>query len=174
MLYFNTLSEPTAKTLRYLSQFSFFDAKKLDAAMQFVDLGVILRDEGARATRSGSSWSTSRGSSRRIVVIDSFKVFDDLAASQRGAPQVRLRDRGQPDGLGDDRASLSASTRPNDIKTNPLFSIVDGLFLVTQREQSGEQQRFFQIVKMRGTDHSRDEHPFVITRERASRCSRRA
>src|SRR5690606_19556868 len=30
VLYFSTLSEPTAKTLRYLSQFSFFDASKLD------------------------------------------------------------------------------------------------------------------------------------------------
>ena len=30
VLYFNTLSEPTAKTLRYLSQFAFFDPKKLE------------------------------------------------------------------------------------------------------------------------------------------------
>jgi len=50
-----------------------------------------------------------------------------------------------------------------DVDTNPLFSIVDGLVLVTQREQSGEQQRFLQISKMRGTEHNRDEHPFVIT-----------
>ena len=35
--------------------------------------------------------------------------------------------------------------------------------MLSQREQSGEQQRFIQVVKMRGTDHSRDEHPFVIT-----------
>ena len=47
VLYFNTLSEPTAKTLRHLTQFSFFDARKLDAGgVQFVDLGVILRTKG--------------------------------------------------------------------------------------------------------------------------------
>src|SRR5688572_444966 len=46
VLYFNTLSEPTAKTLRYLTQFSFFDARKIDDALQFVDLGVILRSRG--------------------------------------------------------------------------------------------------------------------------------
>ena len=46
ILYFNTLSEPTAKTLRYLKQFEFFDAKKLEQSFDFVDLGVILRSKG--------------------------------------------------------------------------------------------------------------------------------
>src|SRR5437868_2620104 len=46
-LFFQTLSEPTAKTLRYLKQFSFFDQKKLDdGSVEFIDLGDILRDEG--------------------------------------------------------------------------------------------------------------------------------
>jgi circadian clock protein KaiC len=47
--------------------------------------------------------------------------------------------------------------------TNPLFSVIDGIITLSQRESSGEQQRFLQIVKMRGTEHSRDEHAFVIT-----------
>src|ERR1041384_6423191 len=46
VLYFNTLSEPVAKALRHLSQFSFFDATKLDDSIRFVDLGVILRAKG--------------------------------------------------------------------------------------------------------------------------------
>src|SRR5205814_4803756 len=31
-----------------------------------------------------------------------------------------------------------------------------------QRESSGEHQRFLRVVKMRGTEHSRDEQAFVI------------
>ena len=47
VLYFGTLSEPTAKRLRYLSLFSFFDSAKLDeGGIQFIDLGAILREEG--------------------------------------------------------------------------------------------------------------------------------
>src|SRR5664279_6017061 len=47
VLWFSTLSEPTAKTLLYLSQFSFFDREKIEAGdVQFVDLGVILRATG--------------------------------------------------------------------------------------------------------------------------------
>src|SRR3989344_3617241 len=46
-LMFQTLSEPTAKTLRYLKQFSLFDPEKLeDESVQFVDLGEIMRAEG--------------------------------------------------------------------------------------------------------------------------------
>ena len=51
----------------------------------------------------------------------------------------------------------------HDYTTNPVFSVVDGLITVTQRQESGEQQRFLRVVKMRGTEHSRDEHAFVIT-----------
>jgi circadian clock protein KaiC len=50
----------------------------------------------------------------------------------------------------------------DDIATNPLFSVVDGMILIDHREQSGEQQRFIQISKMRGTQHGRDEHTFLI------------
>ena len=45
VLFFGTLSEPIAKTLRYLKQFAFFDASKVSTSFEFVDLGIILRSE---------------------------------------------------------------------------------------------------------------------------------
>src|SRR5688572_20735618 len=42
VVYFSTLSEPTAKTVRYVSQFPFFDPEKLDTAIRFIDLGGIM------------------------------------------------------------------------------------------------------------------------------------
>jgi circadian clock protein KaiC len=46
-LIFQTLSEPTAKTLRHLGQFEFCNPKKLeDGSVTFTDLGEILRAEG--------------------------------------------------------------------------------------------------------------------------------
>src|SRR5687768_15643658 len=46
-LYFSTLSEPTAKTLRYLGRFNFCDRAKIDrGAVRFIDLGIILRADG--------------------------------------------------------------------------------------------------------------------------------
>ncbi len=59
-------------------------------------------------------------------------------------------------------ALLLGEFAPSDLASNPLFSIVDGIVLLSSREVSGEQQRFVQVVKMRGTDHSRDRHAMTI------------
>lgn len=161
VLYFSTLSEPAAKTLRYLGEFSYFDAKKLEKEVQFVDLGSILRADGLEQAKL-LMMEHIRKIKPGVVVVDSFKVFDDLAKSRE-----ELRKFGYEIAVNlmawETTALLLGEYGPQDVATNPLFSIVDGLVTLSQRESSGEQQRFFQIVKMRGTEHSRDEHAFVIT-----------
>ncbi len=160
-LYFNTLSEPTAKTLRYLSQFHFFDAKRLEKEVQFVDLGVILRAQGLEEAFRLMMEHVKKVKPA-IVVVDSFKAFDDLATShgelRRFSYEVAVNLM-----AWETTALLLGEYGPRSLQTNPLFSVVDGLVTLHQREQSGEQQRFIQIVKMRGTEHSRDEHTFEIT-----------
>src|SRR5690606_18397920 len=161
ILYFNTLSEPTAKTLRYLRPFRFFDAATMDEDMQFIDLGVILRSQGLEES-TRLIMEHVRKTKPSIVVIDTFRVFDDLSESRE-----RLRKFGYELAVNlmawEVTVFLLGEFGPQDIATNPLFSIIDGMILMNQREQSGEQQRFIRVVKMRGTDHSRDEHAFVIT-----------
>jgi circadian clock protein KaiC len=160
-LWFSTLSEPTAKTLLYLSQFSFFDRAKVDSGdVQFVDLGIILRTKGLEDAGKLIMQHVKK-IKPAIVVIDSFKVFDDLARSREEQRKFGYQLAVQLMAW-ETTSILLGEYGPTDLATNPMFSIVDGLVLLTQREQSGEQQRFLQIVKMRGTDHSRDEHPFVI------------
>jgi circadian clock protein KaiC len=160
VLYFNTLSEPTAKTIRYMSQFGFFDRGKLADSVEFVDLGVMLRVQGVDDV-SQLVMAHLKRVKPSIVVIDSFKVFEDLTGSKEELRKftyelaVNLM-------AWETTTFLIGEYGASDIQTNPLFSIVDGLVMVTQRMESGEQQRFVQIVKMRGTSHSRDEHPFVI------------
>ena len=160
VLYFNTLSEPTAKTLRYLQQFTFFDKEKFKH-IAFVDLGGILRNKGLETT-AALILEHVKKVKPAIVVIDSFKVFDDLAESKES-----LRKFGYEIAVNlmawETTALLLGEYGVADYERNPLFSIFDGMIVLSQREYSGEQQRFFQMVKMRGTDHSRDEHVFVIT-----------
>ncbi len=163
VLYFNTLSEPTAKTLRYMSQFAFFDRNKLTESVEFVDLGIILRTQGIDEV-SRLIMAHLKRVKPAVVVIDGFRVFDDLTTSKE-----ELRKFGYEIAINlmawESTTFLIGEYSPRDIETNPLFSIVDGLVVAAQRMESGEQQRFVQVVKMRGTDHSRDEHPFVIRRE---------
>lgn len=161
VLYFSTLSEPTAKILRFLSSFTFFDREKLDNGVQFVDIGVILRSKGLEEA-TNLLMDHVRKVRPAIVVIDSFKVFEDLARSRE-----EFRKFGYELAINlmawEATSLLLGEYGPGDIETSPLFSIVDGLVMVGHRQQSGEQQRFLQVLKMRGTDHSRDEHSFVIS-----------
>ncbi|HVY62172.1 MAG TPA: ATPase domain-containing protein [Planctomycetota bacterium] len=158
---FNTLSEPTAKTLRYLRQFSYFDPAKLEASVHFVDLGGILRQRGLE-NAAGMILDELKRSRPALVVIDSFKVFDDLAKSPE-----ELRKFGYEVAVNlmawECTALLLGEYGERDLESNPIFSVVDGLVRIDQREVAGEQQRFLRVVKMRGTDHSRDEHAFAIT-----------
>jgi circadian clock protein KaiC len=160
VLYFSTLSEPTAKTLRYLSRFSFFDPAALERSMRFIDLGVILRTDGLAKTFELIMQHVKK-LKPSMVIIDSFKVFDDLAKSQED-----LRKFGYELAVNlmawEVTALLLGEYALSDVQTNPLFSITDGLIMMTQREHAGEQQRFIQVMKMRGTKHSRDEHTFQI------------
>jgi circadian clock protein KaiC len=161
-LYFSTLSEPTAKTLRFLRGFDFFDPSKLDELVHFVDLGIIIRSKGLEEAVA-LLMKEVRRVEPALVVIDSFRVFSDLAATKE-----QLRKFSYEIAINlmawETTTLLLGEYSDRDIATNPLFSIVDGLIKVHQRDRAGEMQRLIQIAKMRGTDHSRDEHPFAITK----------
>src|SRR5581483_6981879 len=98
-----------------------------------------------------------------IVVIDSFRTFDDLSKSHE-----ELRKFGYQIGVDlmawEATSLLLGEYAPMDYETNPLFSIIDGIIALSHRELSGEWQRFVQVHKMRGIAHSRDEHSFAIGR----------
>ena len=161
VLYFGTLSEPTAKILRNLRQFSFFDADKLAACVEFVDLGEVSKHTGVAEVSSLIARHLQRVRPS-IVVIDSFKVFDDLAKS-RHELRTSCYDIAVTLMAWEATTFLIGEFAPHEYQTNPLFSIVDGLCVLSQREEFGEQQRFLQIIKMRGTNHSRQEHAFEIS-----------
>src|SRR4051812_41776614 len=80
-LYFSTLSEPSLKIIRYMQQFSFFDASLVDDRVVFVDLGMALRSGGGdKALRQILDRVESE--SPDFVVIDSFKAIHDLLPAE--------------------------------------------------------------------------------------------
>ena len=160
-IFFQTLSEPTAKTLKYLQQFEFFDQKKIDDRyIEFVDLGDFLRMDGLEKAIAMLMTHVKRFKPS-FVVIDSFKVFEDLAKSQE-----ELRKFTYEVAINlmawDCTTLLLGEFSQEEVDTNPLFSIVDGVITLKHYAASGEEQRFIQVSKMRGTNHSRDEHTFTI------------
>ncbi|MDP3543765.1 MAG: ATPase domain-containing protein [Elusimicrobiota bacterium] len=160
VLYFTTLSEPGAKTLFYLNKFKFFDPATFEESMHFVDLGLLLRTNGLPQTLE-LILDHVKKIKPAIVVIDSFKVFQDLTPSKEELRKFSYE-------LMINLMALKATTfllgeyGVKEIESNPIFSIIDGLITMSQRESSGEQQRFIQVKKLRGTAHSQFEHAFRI------------
>ncbi|ATB44391.1 hypothetical protein CYFUS_009878 [Cystobacter fuscus] len=160
VLYFNTLSEPTAKTLLYLRPFAFFDPTLLEEHIRFVDLGLSLRTKGLELT-SNLLIEQLKLFKPTMVVIDSFKVFDDLAQSAEELRKftyeltVRL--------MAWECTTFLLGEYSSEQFEHPAYSAIDGIITVKQHHLSGERQRMLQVIKMRGTSHSHDEHPFVIT-----------
>ncbi|WNG31232.1 AAA family ATPase [Cystobacter fuscus] len=160
VLYFNTLSEPTAKTLLYLRPFTFFDPKLLEDRIRFIDLGLSLRTKGLELT-TNLLIEQLKLFKPTMVVIDSFKVFDDLARSPEELRKftyeltVRL--------MAWECTTFLLGEYSSEHFEHPAYSAIDGIITVKQEQRSGERQRLLQIVKMRGTSHSHEEHPFVIT-----------
>lgn len=162
VIFFQTLSEPTAKTLRYLKQFSFYDPKKLeDGSIEFIDLGNILRSVGLEDAINQLMKNVKR-IKPAMVIIDSFKVFGELAKSKeelrKFSYEVAINLMGW-----ECTTFLLGEFNTYDLETNPLFSIADGIISLSHHEESGEAQRFIQVIKMRGTNHSRDQHTFLIS-----------
>ncbi len=160
---FSTLSEPAPKTIRYLRPFAFFDEKKVGKSVHFVDLGDILRKKGL-----SSALEMFMENLRRLkpayVVIDSFKAFDDLAASPEDLRKfiyeviINLM-------AWECTAFLLGEFEREELMRTPVASIVDGILLMTAREEAGEDQRFIQVHKLRGTAHDRNAYPLQISRE---------
>ncbi|MDQ3233871.1 MAG: AAA family ATPase [Pseudobdellovibrionaceae bacterium] len=159
-LYFQTLGEPTAKRLQYLSQFSYFDTEKFESSIRFIDLGVLIRAEGIDSVINLIMEHIKR-EKPALVVIDSFKAFADLVASRE---QNRKFNYELIINLiaWECTALLLGEFSDEDFRNNPLFSVIDGVITMTQKEVSGEQLRMLRVVKMRGTAHNRDQHPFLI------------
>jgi circadian clock protein KaiC len=162
VIYFNTLSEPTAKTLLYLRPFAFFDPKLMEERIRFIDLGMMLRTKGIELT-CNVLMEHLKQFKPSMVVIDSFKVFDDLATSNEELRKftyeltVRL--------MAWECTTFLIGEYNTEHLEHPAFSAIDAIISIKQRELSGEQHRMLQVVKMRGTSHSRDEHPLVISQE---------
>ncbi len=161
VLYFSTLSEPTAKTLQYLRPFEFFRPAQFGRGIRFADLGGIMRSNGLEDT-AALILEHIKQVRPALVVIDSFKVFDDLARSREEMRKfsyeiaVNLL-------AWETTALLLGEYGQADLETNPLFSIVDGILYLSQRETLGEHGRYLKVIKMRGADHSRDEQAFSIS-----------
>ena len=148
-LYFTVLGEPTLKMLRYQQQFSFFDMAKVNSTIRFANL----TDE-ALANDLGKVFETMVKQvdevSPGIVIVDSFRTLISQGASGSMSAQEFVQR------LATMLTSCQATTfllgeyPESQIRNDPVFTMADGLLVMTQRVNRNSMVRQLQVLKMRG------------------------
>jgi circadian clock protein KaiC len=160
-IFFTTLSEPAFKMIRYQQRFSYFDVAKLNESVFYVDIGQIIRQEGLDEAIEAISCEVERHSPQ-FIVIDSFKAIHDLAGSRTEVRRFSY----------DLAVRLSAWTctsflvgeyTTEEIATEPVFAIADGILTLHNKEQGMQDIRTLRVVKLRGMDYFMGHHPFTIS-----------
>jgi circadian clock protein KaiC len=151
-LYFTVLGEPALKMLRYQQQYSFFDQAKLNTSIRFINLSevVLTLDLNAVLERIAREVEATGPA---VVVVDSFRTVL-RRPSNGGADEMQLQDFIQR--LAMLLTSYQATTfligeySEAEMRDNPVFTVADGLFWLSQVSERNSVVRKLQIVKLRG------------------------
>ena len=163
-LFFTVLGEPAIKMLRYQQQYSFFDESKLGKAIRFINLADVVLNQDLDAVYDEITKQVT-AINPGIVVVDSFRTV--VRTSTGSASEIELQSFIQR--LSQFLASWEATTflvgeyDPAEIRDNPLFTIADGLFWLSQNVERNSVVRKLQIMKVRGQDSVPGLHTIRIT-----------
>ena len=150
-LYFTVLGESAIKMLRYQQQFSFFDESKVGKTIRFINLSdlVLAQDLNAVLEEIIKQVTTIQPG---IVVVDSFRtvVRTASAGSSEMEMQIFIQRLAQFLTSWEATTFLVGEYVPEEIRDNPLFTIVDGLFWLSQVPERNSVVRKLQIMKLRG------------------------
>ena len=150
-LYFTVLGEPAIKMLRYQQQFSFFDESKLGKAVRFQNLSEVVMSEDLSSVLA-EIIRVVTSSNPSIVVVDSFRTVMRRAVADANEMEMQEFIQGLTQFLTSWEATtfLVGEYTEEEIRGNPLFTIADGLFWLSQVAERNSVVRKLQIIKLRG------------------------
>jgi circadian clock protein KaiC len=148
-LYFTVHGEPALKMLRHQQQFSFFDESKVGKAIRFINLNDMV-DANLNAVFNEIVKQVT-ATKPSIVVVDSFRtVIRSVGATTNEAKMEAFIQR-----LTQFLTTWQATTflvgeyGLEEVSGNPLFTIADGIFWLSQVSDRNSVVRKLQIVKLR-------------------------
>jgi len=163
-LYFTVLGEPAIKMLRYQQQYSFFEPAKLGQAVRFINLSdlVLEKDLGGVLEEITREVQASNPS---IVVVDSFRTVARKALGAEGEMEMQSFVQRLALLLTSWQATtfLIGEYSEGEMHGNPVFTVSDGLFWLTQNSERNSVVRKLQIMKLRGQESVPGLHTVRIT-----------
>ena len=164
-LYFTVLGEPAIKMLRYQREFSFFDPELAGSAIHFINLSaeVLEHDLGEVLDRIVDETESANPG---IVIVDSFRTISG-----------HLGGTAQMERFGLDKfvqrlaqhlttwevTSFLLGEYATEEQRNPVFTVADGVFWLSQATDRNSVVRKLQVVKSRGRAHMPGLHTFKLS-----------
>ena len=172
-LYFTVLGEPAIKMLRYQQQFSFFDESKLGSAVRFQNLSDVVMAEDLSSVLA-EIIRVVTATNPSIVVVDSFRTVMRRAVAQANEMEMQEFIQGLTQFLTSWEATtfLVGEYTEEEIRGNPLFTIADGLFWLSQVAERNSVVRKLQIIKVRGAASVPGLHTIRISNDGVQAFSR--
>lgn len=162
-LFITLLGETSLKMLRYQQRFEFFDETAVGDRVHFLNLSeeALGGDLDAVLARIVREVETLRPG---MVVVDSFRSL--VHAVESDAPRTSLERFVQRLALHlttwDITSLLIGEYQQQELR-NPVFTVADGIFWLTQDIDSNSVVRKLQVVKSRGAAHMPGLHTLKIT-----------
>ena len=151
-LFFTVIGEPPLKMLRYMQQLSFFDASKVEDSIRFIHLGEEAQAGGLGKVLERILKEVDEASPA-IVVVDSFRaVLKRTLAGSNG--ELDVQDFMQR--LALHLTSCEATTfmlgeyGADESQDNSVFTVADGIVVLSQAVERNSVVRKLQVQKMRG------------------------
>jgi len=164
-LFFTVLGEPALKMLRYQQQFPFFDIKKINKSIRFVNLSVDLLEGNldrvlSRIAEEVKDYAPS------LVFVDSFRSVARLAKQKEQGGYELHRFIQQ---LVMQMTNWEATTfligeyLTSESESSPVSTVADGILQLSQNLHRNSMVRKIQVVKMRGQAQVPGLHTFRIS-----------
>jgi circadian clock protein KaiC len=173
-LYFTVLGEPAIKMLRYQQQFRFFDQAKLDTAVRFINLSQVVLEHDLEAVLREIT-AQVEAASPGLVVVDSFRTVvrkvqhGGVGGGGGGGGTGEMELQAFVQRLALQLTSWQATTfligeyAESEQRDNPVFTVADGLFWLSQQVERNSIVRKMQIIKLRGQNPVPGMHTFRIS-----------
>jgi circadian clock protein KaiC len=150
-IYFTILGEPALKMLRYQQQFTFFDQDKVNKSIHFINLSQEALNKDLSRVLENIIEQVEQ-LKPAIVVVDSFRTLVRAASDVKSG--MNLSEFVQRLALHltswQTTSLLIGEYVEEEMRENPVFTIADGIIVLTQNTERNSMVRKIQMPKMRG------------------------
>ncbi len=164
-LYFTVLGEPTMKMLRYQKEFSFFNAKLVGSAVQYLNLSEEVLEQDLQLVLERIVSEVERAKPG-IIVVDSFRTIGERQSEMESGSTMTIDAFVQRLALhlaSWEVTSFLLGEYAEREQRNPVFTVADGVFWLTQVTDRNSVVRKLQVIKTRGRAPMPGLHTFRMT-----------